>query len=241
MYANQSVFVVCNGPSFQEVDWTLLKQPGIITFGMNNGGHLFRPNFWACADDPVRFMGSIWVDPTITKFLPMSHFEKPIWDLTNDRYSEKCPGDFPNVLGVRLNERFNADTWLDEDSVNWGNHFEVGGGRSILLVVLRISCLLGFKDIHLVGCDFHMSPTKKYWFDEDRSENIIYNNNRNYTAVEGLLAELAPKLKAAGHRVFNTNPQSKLEIFPYKDISEAVIENRINLCSTTRGMYSRSS
>lgn len=51
LYRGQSVFLICNGPSFSTIDQGQLKQPGILTFGMNNGAHSFRTCFWACVDD----------------------------------------------------------------------------------------------------------------------------------------------------------------------------------------------
>jgi len=47
---------------------------------LNNGARTFRGNANCTVDDPSRFSLSMWLDPTITKFAPMSHFEKPLWD-----------------------------------------------------------------------------------------------------------------------------------------------------------------
>lgn len=80
LFSQQAVFIVCNGPSFRHLDSTKLKRPGILTFGMNNGAHLFRPNLWACVDAPQKFMKSIWSDPTLLKFLPVSSFPQAIFD-----------------------------------------------------------------------------------------------------------------------------------------------------------------
>ena len=44
-YRGSSLFIICNGPSFAQLDHSLLRQPGIMTYGMNNGPKTFRPNF----------------------------------------------------------------------------------------------------------------------------------------------------------------------------------------------------
>ena len=75
-YRGASAFLICNGPSFVKHDLSKLQLPGIMTFGINNGPKTFRPNFWTCVDDPVRFLKSIWLDPKIMKFVPQAHFEK---------------------------------------------------------------------------------------------------------------------------------------------------------------------
>jgi hypothetical protein len=67
-YKGRSAFLICNGPSFVKLNRNLLSEPGVMTFGINNGPKTFRPNFWTCVDDPVRFLKSIWLDPKITKF-----------------------------------------------------------------------------------------------------------------------------------------------------------------------------
>lgn len=106
----------------------LRPRPGVVTFGVNNGAHGYRPHFWTSVDDPTRFMASIWEDPAILKFVPLGHFSKPVWDGEQGAASERRVRDFPGVVGFRRNERFHADQWLEEDTINWGNHGRLGGG-----------------------------------------------------------------------------------------------------------------
>jgi hypothetical protein len=238
LYNGKAVFIVNNGPSFNGIDQAKLKQPGILTYGMNNGAHLFRPNLWGCVDDPSRFMQSIWSDPTITKFIPMSHFDKPIWDKGKDSYIRgKTVGDFPNVIGFRRNELFDADTWLQEDTINWGNHKDNGGGRSVLIATMKICYLLGFKRIYLVGCDFSMDENNKYWFDEQRTEQSIKNNNKSYGMMNDYFAQLRPKFEEVGVEVNNLTPNSKLEAFNFMDFNEAIEKETIQTIESTYGMY----
>jgi hypothetical protein len=236
MYS-KGVFLICNGPSFTAVDQTKLKQPGVMTFGVNNGAHVFRPNLWACVDDPSRFMSSIWEDPTITKFVPMAHLEKPIWDAQTDALSDKLVGDCPSMVGYRRNEMFNANIWLHEDTINWGNHANLGGGRSVLLSAIRICHLLGFRKVYLLGCDFNMSRTDKYWFDEQRTDTAIKNNNTAYELLNGFFASLKPKFDAEGFNVYNLNPNSRLKVFDFKDLDECVTEEVVDVSASTHGMY----
>jgi hypothetical protein len=237
LHAGRSLFLVLNGPSLTGFDWARLKQPGICTFGINNGAHLLRPNFWTSVDDPSRFMESIWRDPTITKFVPMSHFQKPIWDRERNTFSRELVRSFPNVVGYRRNEAFSPDKWLIEDTINWGNHSKRGGGRSVMLASLRIAFLLGFRKVYLLGCDFYMDETKHYWFPEQRSANAISNNTNSYSLMRGFFNRLQPKFLEAGFEVFNCNPQSGLESFPFADLEEALGSAKIDTEVTTEGMY----
>jgi len=237
MYQGGTVFLINNGPSFKDVDHSKLKQPGIITYGINNGAHVFRPNIWSCVDDPTRFLESIWADPTIMKIIPQAHFEKYIWDKQQDKKSDKLVGNFPNVVGFRRNEKFDADKWLFEDTINWGNHKDHGGGRSVLIATLRICFLLGFKNVNLLGCDFEMSEDKKYWFDEQRTKAAISNNNNSYKKMKEYFSELKPKFAEIGFNVYNLNPKSKLNVFEYKDFDRAIEDASIDDSESTVGMY----
>ncbi|MCB1078996.1 MAG: hypothetical protein KDM64_14335, partial [Verrucomicrobiae bacterium] len=210
---------------------------GIVTYGVNNGAHLFRPDFWSSVDDPTRFMPSIWRDPAIRKFVPMSHFTKPIWDGERGMLSEERVADFPNVVSFRRNEKFRADQWLWEDTINWGNHGRLGGGRSVMLAALRISHLLGFRRVCLVGCDFRMDAATRYWFPEGRSENAIRNNMNSYESMRGFFRELLPHFEAAGFEVINATPGSALEVFPMGDLASLVEEAAIDTSASTEGMY----
>src|SRR5690606_805675 len=58
LHLGQSLFLVLNGPSLVGFDWSRLRQPGIVTLGINNGAHRLRPHYWTCVDDPSRFMAS---------------------------------------------------------------------------------------------------------------------------------------------------------------------------------------
>jgi len=78
MYRGGHAFLMANGPSVAELDLAPLHRRWVMT--LNNGARTFRGNANCTVDDPSRFSLSMWLDPTILKFTPMSHFEKPLWD-----------------------------------------------------------------------------------------------------------------------------------------------------------------
>ena len=173
---------------------------------LNNACASWRGQANCTVDEPSRFSLSMWLDPTVQKFVPMGHFEKPLWDnrlLREEPADAELPGagpsapdalwrqrwelagmklgDCPNVIGYRRNEKFHAPRFLHEETVNWGNHKKYGGGRSVLLAALRILFLLGFRRVYLLGVDFEMTPERKYHFPEDRSAAAIQNNHSTPT------------------------------------------------------------
>lgn len=237
LYRGQTLFLVLNGGSLKDFDFDRLKQPGICSMGANNGAHGFRPQFWTCVDDPTRFLESIWRDPGILKFVPQNFFDKPIWDAERDLLSNRKVRDFPNVLGYRRNERFQAAQWLHEDTFNWGNHADYGGGRSVMLVALRLAYLLGFRKVNLLGCDFQMDEQNRYWFDEERTPASIRSNTSSYRIMTGYFEQLKPHFDHAGFQVFNCNPNSHLKVFPFADPDQALDAARVRTAGGTRGMY----
>jgi len=221
-----------------------LKQPGIMTYGMNNGPRTFRPNFWTCVDDPARFLKSIWLDSQITKFVPKMFLEKKIFDNETWQMTDIKVGDCPNVIGFLRNEKFHAGRFLFEDRINWGNHKDFGGGRSVMLPALRILFLLGFRKVYLVGVDLDMSEENTYHFDEQRNQGAVKGNLSTYKKMnEEFFPALKPEFDEAGFEVFNCNPKSGLTVFPYVPFEDAINDATKLIGDTTKervyGMYAK--
>lgn len=236
-YRGWGCILVCNGPSIAsgKYDLSLLKKPGVMTYGINNGAKTIRPNFWGCVDDPKRFLKSVWLDPGIMKFVPHAHHDKLLFD--NEKWEDLkidgkqvYVGDCPNVVYYHRNEKFNAERFLYEDTLNWGNSGEFGGGRSVMLPSLRILFLLGFRKVYLLGADFDMSETKTYHFDEQRNKGAVSCNMSTYAKMKDeYFPALKPFFDAEGFEVYNLNPDSKLKVFPFKSYEDAIAECTIPL------------
>jgi hypothetical protein len=224
-YRGASIFVICNGPSLAsgKYDLSLLSKPGVIKYGINNGPKTIRPNFWTCVDDPKRFMKSIWLDPCITKIVPHSHAEKKLFDNQKWEDMDMVAGECPNVIYFHRNEKFVADRFLFEDTINWGNSADNGGGRSVMLPVLRICFLLGFRRVFLLGADFKMSSTYTYHFDEQRAKGAVNCNMNTYDRLKNdYLPSLKPYFDEEGFEVYNCNPDSELKVFDYLSYENAI-------------------
>ena len=247
-YRGASAFLMASGPSFALLDKSLLRTPGVWVMSLNNALASFRGNAAVIVDDPARFTMSMWTDPSVTKFVPSSHFEKPLWDnrFLKGKGQQWAPagmmvGDCPNVIGYRRNEKFQPERFLYEDTINWGNHKKWGGGRSVMLAALRILFLLGFRKVYLLGVDFNMSDTKKYHFDEERTPSAIRGNNSTYEKMIEWFEQLQPYFLAENFVVKNCNPESKLTAFPFIKFEDAISEATEIVGDTTKeqtnGMY----
>jgi hypothetical protein len=229
-YRGASAFLIGGGPSFTEINKEQLQS--VWTMTLNNAVASYRGNANCMVDDPSRFSYSMWIDPTIQKFIPVAAFERPLWDnrlirsgrtqLQQWQQAELKVGDCPNVVGYRRNARFEASRFLYEDTINWGCHVTFGGGRSVMLPALRILFLLGFRKVYLLGVDFEMNSERKYHFEEDRKPGAIKGNQNTYAKLQGWLEKLQPYFLAENFIVKNCNLQSKLKAFPFVRLEDAL-------------------
>jgi hypothetical protein len=254
-YNGGSAFLIASGPSFNELDKTLLYEPGILTMGLNNSPSVYRPNLWTCVDDPASFLQSVWMDPRIEKIVPISHIHKKLSSSTGDKIAEiKIEvGDCPNVFYYRRNEVVNTSNYLFEDKINWGNHSKVGGGRSVFLAATRILYLLGIRNLFLLGVDFYMDKSKEskdgtggnYSFPQPRSTGSINGNNSTYASMMKWFGEMRSIFDEVGFKVYNCNPKSRLTVFPMVEFTEAIDLSLKNFprvkFEKTLGMYTRKS
>ena len=161
IYRGSSAFLIAGGPSFQEIDSSLLRQPGILTIGVNNAPKSFRPNLWISADAPDRFLRSIWLDPTIMKFTAIMNSRGGIFNSDTWKYTGLTAADCPNVVYYKRNQVFKPEQFLFEDSFNWGNNQKDDKNRSVMQVALRLLFVLGIRRVYLLGVDFNMSRRTK--------------------------------------------------------------------------------
>jgi hypothetical protein len=215
----------------------------------NNAPRTFRPNLWTMVDDPGNFIKSIWLDPKITKFVPFDHTEKAIFDNEAWKSTDILVGECPNVHFFRRNEHFVPTQFLKEGTFNWGEHSDslddLGnkGGRSVMLVAIKLLYYLGIRKIFLLGCDFKMDDNTKYHFEQDRSAGSQKGNNSTYNILKSRFEALLPYFEEVGLKVFNCNPESGLKVFPYIDFEEAIAIATKNIPDIynerTAGLYDR--
>jgi len=248
-YRGRHAFLVLSGPSLKDHDLSKLHRRGIVTMGVNNSWAVHRPTLWTCVDSPGRFIDTGWKDPGILKLVPMAHWNARLRIRREDgRMADSAfrVRQMPSVLLFRRGEHFDHRTFLDEDTVCWGNpgstkdSLGIVGKRSVMLVALRLLAVLGFRHVYLVGADFRMADDRRYAFDERRSEAAIRHNNTLYEALDRRFNALAPALKKAGLKVHNCTPGSGLTAFPHLSFDEAV-ERAGAECSKpirTEGWYS---
>lgn len=248
IYQGSSCFLITSGPSLKTLNLSLLNQPGIVTFGVNNSASIVRPKLWVSVDDPANFAISIWKDPSIQKFVMYGKRNKRLWNNVEWKDSELRVSQCPNVVYYKDNEHFKpTEEWLEEETINWGNHgcrCECGfmfkdtkekhgfvcpecggrqfGARSVMLAAIKICYLLGFKNVFILGADFKMTEENKYAFDQGRSLSSIKSNTDTYNRLNSRFSKLRPVFEKNDFFVFNSTPNSGLESFIKIDYKEAI-------------------
>jgi hypothetical protein len=234
MYHGASVFLISNGPSLSKLDWSMFKQPGILTFGLNNGAHTFRPDFVSLQDSSHKFMESIWEDPKMIKFTNLGNgrhiYEKG--GKAGGKKVETCPG----VVYHQRCSDFKAEEWLTKDCICWG----LRGNRISLTAMLHISYFLGFRRIFLVGVDWHMATDYAYFFQQERDDKAVKHNMGLYRKHVPVLEAVRDVLADVGVYVYNCNPDSHLKVFPHVPLATAITSARINMSQSTEGRYGQS-
>lgn len=250
IYRGASAFLILSGPSFLSLNHDLLRQPGILTMGVNNSVKTFRPNLWCSVDNPQNFIKSIWLDPQIVKFVPHSHAEKRIFDNESWREMNKVVGDCPSVVFYHRNGHFQHEQFLTEDTINWGCEKDKTGScgfrgcRSVMLASVRILFALGVRNLFLCGADFKMEKgAQNYSFDQGRTDGSIKNNNNTYNALNKRFDLLRPIFEKYEFRVYNTYEQSGLKSFPYVPFEQAIefaLDGMPDIATErTEGLYDR--
>lgn len=231
-------FLLCGGPSANELPLEQLSRRGIWSMAVNNmAGHArVRPQAFVCSDPPSKFSHSIWLDPAIMKFIPTPKLKRRRGALRRKVNGEFVPlnkstAECPNVWGFqRSSWLVPDDSFFMSDSACWGNHQkgadELKQPKTVctMLLGIRLLAYLGAKNIYLVGVDFRMNQSQGYSFDQGRTDKAADSNNAQFAVVNGLLTQMqsAGVFGRFGVSIYNCFERSGLRAFPYLPFQDAI-------------------
>jgi len=228
-YKDQSIFLICNGPSIG--DMNLVPLDYRQTFGINNGGVL-RPKFWTAQDPAIKFLDAIWLDPTITKIVPMPRANASFWH--NGQTIGPIKDICPSVMYHHKTSDCDLNTWLDASNICWGVPKGDGHRLNSMIAALHIIWFLGFRTVYIIGADFNMTQEQSYFFDEVGGVN---GNNELYRLTNTYLAELDTRWQARGYNVFNCTDGGNLTSLRRMSYTNALAESEVLSTRETKGMY----
>ena len=242
-----SAFLVCGGPSVNNIPYSRLSERGIFSLGVNNVAGYVPVSAFTCSDPPQKFHSSIFLDPKIMKLIPIPKLGKKRGKLRRkqsdgsfiwlpDKYPEVCA----NVWGYERRSWLACDqTWFTEPSAAWGNQNaglqrlnlpETEKCANTMFLGLRLLQYLGAKRIFLLGVDFYMKPDvdlkDNYSFGENRDDSAVRSNNKHYAICNKWFKELRPVFEKFGYETYNCNQFSRLTAFDYVPFETALEDCR---------------
>lgn len=211
-YEGEALFLLGGSPTLKQLPLDLLKQPGIVTLGLNNVPVVFKPTLWLSADKPHCFSPQIYASPEIVKFNMISRRDLLIPGL--GKRVRECA----NMLFFGATDKFTYRNFLDphRDLVWW---------RSVFPMALQLSWRLGFRKVFLVGCGFNMPKEKgeQYaWATGLTADQAQYSQNTYNTDVDRL-RHLKPIFDRHGFEVMSATPGSRANgLLTYVPLERAV-------------------
>jgi len=155
-------WIVGGGPSLTAAVADQIQQSPAPKFAMNLAGSgLLRPQFWTSYDPTCRFHRSIYLDPSITKFVHQGRG----MDLVPGTGFKVC--DCPSLF------------LIDRDKTRGFHNFPGQGTSPItdwqdsLIQTIEIAYRLGFRRLYLVGTDCCVTPSSD-WKRQARAQGVTY-------------------------------------------------------------------
>lgn len=141
-------WIIGGGPSLEELPVEEIARSPIAKFAMNLAGSgLLRPNFWTSYDPTARFHRSIYLDPSIIKFV---HGCRAM-DLVPESTLKVCEAP-ATLFFKRDRQRGFGDFLTPADSIaDW---------QDSLIQTIDIAYRLGFRKLFLAGCEMFIPPSE---------------------------------------------------------------------------------
>jgi len=205
-WKNKPCFIIGGGPSLKDFDWSLLK--GKRTIGINRAFEKFEPTIMFSMD--MRYLK--WVlndkygDAVRDRFFSLRSYR--VWLCT---YTVKLP-DY--IYIVKVYKHYRAGLRAFTNSLKDG----IGHGNNSGYAALNIAACLGANPIYLLGFDCKFNNGRTHWHEGHpvpQSEKVVNDFVRFFEKA-------APIIRAMGIKVINLCPESALNCFEKKPISEVL-------------------
>ncbi|MCR8559735.1 DUF115 domain-containing protein [Mucilaginibacter sp. BJC16-A38] len=215
IHAGKRCFIVCNGPSLNKMDLSLLKDE--YTIGMNRIYLMeeinnFRPSYLFCYDKAVQLMQFTEEFDAVD----MTCFYN--WDL-NNIFSKKENQHF-------LKGRF-APTFSKDPLKNM-----LGNGKTVTYICIQFAFYMGFSEVYIIGKDHsydtNVKPTNVVISDGNDLNHFspkYYKPGQKWDAPDYHSEELAYRLakkafEDSGRIIKDATPNGKLDIFEKVDFNQ---------------------
>lgn len=226
LWAPSPGFLVCGGPSLNDIPKEKLRERGIVSLAVNNSAGHVPVSAWVFGDPQHKFHHGIHLDPKCITFAPNGKLRKNINVKTSDgkfRATNIRVMDCPGVLGFSRSTYFKKETFLTDTTAHWGP-----GGKmpdrdwsllDTMFLGIRLMHYLGCPRVYMLGVDFNMDSNSPYAFGQKKG-----GRNGRYLKTNALLKELRPIFESNGFFVYNCNPKSKCDAFDFVPFEKAYLD-----------------
>lgn len=220
-----SGFLVCGGPSINELPFEKLNERGIVSLGVNNISAHVPVSAWCFSDPHEKFHHSLFLDPSIITFAPSPKLKRKIRIKKDNGEFENTKiqiRDCPNTFGFHRKTNLFPDKFLETNYAHWGYGGKMPDSEKpytclcTMLIGIRLMCYLGCQRIYMLGVDFLRSQDKQYAFDQKAAVK-----NGRYSHENDMLKRIKPYLESKNIKIFNCNPKSNCDAFDYVSFHDA--------------------
>lgn len=225
LWAPQPGFLVCGGPSLCDLPLEVLQERGVMSLGVNNAAAYARTDAAVFGDPQWKFHSSLFFDPKCMVFAPNGklgrHVRMQDSETKEFYFSDKKLMDCPNVYGFSRTGHFDEKTFFTDWYVHWGR-----GGHdtdrdftrlATMLMGIRLLHYLGCRTIYMLGVDFWMTKEKPYAWGGNRT-----SGNKIWWKIDTMLSGIKSVMKKAGVKIYNCNPETKSQCFPFVSFEDAI-------------------
>jgi hypothetical protein len=226
-WAPQPGFLVCGGPSLQEVPIDCLQERGVMSLGVNNAAAYARTSAAVFGDPQWKFHSSLFFDPKCLVFAPNGKLCRNVRMQDSETkefwFSDKKLAMCPNVYGFCRSGKFYGESFFSDWFAHWGMGGKQGEEREFtrlatMMMGIRLLQYLGCSTIYMLGVDFWMTKETPYAWGGNRT-----SGNRIWWKIDKMLTEVRVAAEKIGVTILNCNPQSKCESFEFADFSDAMV------------------
>lgn len=199
-WKDRRCFIIGGGPSLKNFDFSLLR--GELSIGINRAFEKFDPTIIFSMD--TRFWG--WIE--------------------RGELGEEAKKKFAEYKGFKawlncVNFPFPEDIYIIESAgmkeLTFSLKSGIGHGNNSGYAALNLAICLGANPIYLLGFDMKGKEDKQEWWHNGypavQQENVYRDFKSNFEWA-------APKIKHAGFKVINLNPESALRCFDFGQVKD---------------------
>jgi hypothetical protein len=219
LWYQSSAFLVCGGPSINQIPYEKLSDRGIVSLGINNIATKVPVSAWCHTDGVRKFHHGLYFDPKCITFSPVIKFEdRVIAKLPDGSFSRtnKRLADCPNTFGFIRKPKFDPENFFNTKYAQWGET-KFPSVLSTMFVGLRLLHYLGCQRVFLIGVDFEAQQgDQQYAFSQSKK-----GTPQAYLRYNKMLKKLKPIFDEHKFEVYNCNLNSKCTVFDYISFDDA--------------------